>query len=186
MVRESDSGRPEQEGTPEQVGPDAARDALRRARRAAELRGEIRSKSAAGSLEGPRVPKKKARPSREFGVGRDPQGVGSIMGRLVVDRGWSSPVAVGSVVSQWPSFVGPEVAAHCQATGFAGTTLTVRCDSTAWAANMRLLRPSLLEKFRTEVGPGIVTVIEIHGPNPPSWKKGRRSVPGRGPRDTYG
>ncbi|MDQ0710381.1 putative nucleic acid-binding Zn ribbon protein [Arthrobacter woluwensis] len=186
MVRDPDPGRPGQEGTPEQEGPDAARDALRRARRAAELRGEIRSKSAAGSLEGPRVPKKKARPSREFGLGRDPQGVGSIMGRLVVDRGWSSPVAVGSVVSQWPSFVGPEVAAHCQATGFAGTTLTVRCDSTAWAANMRLLRPSLLEKFRTEVGPGIVTVIEIHGPNPPSWKKGRRSVPGRGPRDTYG
>ncbi|MDP4886606.1 MAG: DUF721 domain-containing protein, partial [Aquiluna sp.] len=24
------------------------------------------------------------------------------------------------------------------------------------------------------------------GPSAPSWKKGPRSVPGRGPRDTYG
>ncbi|MDP5226877.1 MULTISPECIES: DciA family protein [Arthrobacter] len=168
-------------------GPDAASDALRRARRAAELRGEVRSRSTSGSLEGPRTGKKRERPGRQqFTGGRDPQGVGAIMGRLIEDRGWSSPVAVGSVVSQWASFVGPEVAAHCEATGFAGTTLTVRCDSTAWAANMRLLRPSLLEKFRTEVGPGIVTVIEIHGPSAPSWKRGIRSVPGRGPRDTYG
>ena len=26
----------------------------------------------------------------------------------------------------------------------------------------------------------------VVGPEAPSWKKGRRSVPGRGPRDTYG
>ncbi|MFJ3957318.1 DUF721 domain-containing protein [Arthrobacter sp. NPDC090010] len=168
-------------------GPDAARDALSRVRRAAELRGEIRSKGTTGSLEGGRQARKRPRPGRErFGSGRDPQGVGAIMGRFVADRGWSSPVAVGSVVSQWASFVGPEVAAHCQATGFSGTTLTVRCDSTTWAANLRLLRPMYLEKFRTQLGPGIVTVIEIHGPSAPSWKKGPRSVPGRGPRDTYG
>jgi predicted nucleic acid-binding Zn ribbon protein len=28
--------------------------------------------------------------------------------------------------------------------------------------------------------------IRFIGPDAPSWKKGQRSVPGRGPRDTYG
>jgi len=31
-----------------------------------------------------------------------------------------------------------------------------------------------------------VTRVLVVGPEAPNWKKGRRSVPGRGPRDTYG
>ena len=34
-------------------------------------------------------------------------------------------------------------------------------------------------------GPAGQRVVVV-GPNTPSWKRGRRSVPGRGPRDTYG
>ena len=33
---------------------------------------------------------------------------------------------------------------------------------------------------------GRVTVFDVRGPQGPSWKKGPRSVRGRGPRDTYG
>ncbi|MDA7848425.1 DUF721 domain-containing protein, partial [bacterium] len=31
-----------------------------------------------------------------------------------------------------------------------------------------------------------ITTLSIKGPGAPSWKHGPRSVPGRGPRDTYG
>jgi predicted nucleic acid-binding Zn ribbon protein len=45
----------------------------------------------------------------------------------------------------------------------------------------------LVRRLNEELGHGTVTVIEVLGPNVPSWKKGRRSVRGgRGPRDTYG
>jgi len=28
--------------------------------------------------------------------------------------------------------------------------------------------------------------VRFEGPNAPSWKRGPRVIPGRGPRDTYG
>ncbi|MGB4918016.1 MAG: DUF721 domain-containing protein, partial [Propionicimonas sp.] len=37
-----------------------------------------------------------------------------------------------------------------------------------------------------QLGQGTVERVVVVGPSAPSWKKGKRSVPGRGPRDTYG
>jgi predicted nucleic acid-binding Zn ribbon protein len=117
---------------------------------------------------------------------RDPRGVGSVLDALVSGRGWKSPVAVGSVLSRWDELVGPGIAGHCRPESFDETVVRVRCDSTAYAANLRLMVPQLLRMFDEHLGEGIVTRIEILGPAAPSWKRGRRSVQGRGPRDTYG
>jgi predicted nucleic acid-binding Zn ribbon protein len=89
-------------------------------------------------------------------------------------------------MAEWPTLVGPEIAAHCTPESFTDTTLHVRCDSTAWATQLRLLSISLLDKFRTELGDGVVTSIQVLGPAAPNWRKGGRTVNGRGPRDTYG
>ena len=64
--------------------------------------------------------------------------------------------------------------------------LVVQADSTAWATQIRLLAPTLLARLATELGAGTVRSVTVHGPSAPSWKKGLRSVRGRGPRDTYG
>lgn len=117
---------------------------------------------------------------------RDPRGVGSVLDALVSGRGWKAPVAVGSVLSRWDDLVGPGIAGHCRPESFDETVVRVRCDSTAYAANLRLMLPQLLRMFDEHLGEGIVTRIEILGPAAPSWKRGRRSVQGRGPRDTYG
>ena len=42
------------------------------------------------------------------------------------------------------------------------------------------------ERIEAVVGPGVVTELIVLGPVAPSWVKGRRRVPGPGPRDTYG
>jgi predicted nucleic acid-binding Zn ribbon protein len=89
-------------------------------------------------------------------------------------------------MAEWATLVGPEISAHCTPESFEDTTLHVRCDSTAWATQLRLLSFSLLEKFRAELGDGVVTKIQVLGPAAPSWRKGGRTVNGRGPRDTYG
>lgn len=166
---------------------DAAQAALNRMREAAAARGEIRRKAV---RPGSAKAKKGIRDTRGFGqfhaTGRDPLGLGKVVGRLVAERGWTSPVAVGSVMAEWPTLVGPEISAHCTPESFTDTTLHVRCDSTAWATQLRLLSASLLEKFRSELGNGVVTSIHVLGPAAPSWRKGGRSVNGRGPRDTYG
>ena len=167
---------------------DAPQAALNRMREAAAARGEIRRK--ASPPVGSAKTKRGIRDTRGFSqfhaTGRDPLGLGKVVGRLVAERGWTSPVAVGSVMAQWATLVGPEIAAHCTPESFTDTTLHVRCDSTAWATQLRLLSISLLEKFRTELGDGVVTSIQVLGPAAPSWRKGGRTVNGRGPRDTYG
>jgi predicted nucleic acid-binding Zn ribbon protein len=169
---------------------DAAKAALNRMREAAAARGEVRRAAPRAGSSSTQKPGRSARGSRGFtqfhGTGRDPLGLGKVVGRLVAERGWTSPVAVGSVMAQWSVLVGPEISAHCTPESFTDTTLHVRCDSTAWATQLRLLSISLLEKFRTELGEGVVTSIQVLGPAAPSWRKGGRTVNGRGPRDTYG
>lgn len=118
---------------------------------------------------------------------RDPRPLGAAVKGLIRTRGWSAPVAVGSVISRWEQLVGAAIAEHCTPERFEDGVVTVVCDSTAWATNLKLMKPQLMEVFARELGAGIVTEIEIRGPQAPSWKKGRYSVRGgRGPRDTYG
>jgi predicted nucleic acid-binding Zn ribbon protein len=49
-----------------------------------------------------------------------------------------------------------------------------------------MLETEILEKIKLLYPTLEITQIRFLGPNAPSWKKGPRSVPGRGPRDTYG
>lgn len=168
-------------------GVDAARAALNRVRQAAEARGEVRVRATGPLVRDPNAGRPRGRQRTAGGYsGRDPQGLGSVVSRMVADRGWSSPVSVGSVMSRWAELVGPEISAHCTPESFEGTDLRVRCDSTAWATQLRLMGPRLLDRFRGELGEGIVTRIQVLGPSAPSWRKGPRHVSGRGPRDTYG
>lgn len=169
---------------------DPAKALLNRMRKLAEERGETRIDAARLA----RVQKRQA--DRKQGTkpdqplsgpnARDPRAIGEVIGRLSKSRGWSTQVAVGSVLGRWAEIVGEEIAAHSKPESFEDTVVVVRCDSTSWATQLRLLSHELLKRFDAELGPGIVTVIRVLGPNAPSWRHGRRSVAGRGPRDTYG
>ena len=117
---------------------------------------------------------------------RDPQAIGDTVDRLVAERGWSQEASVGAVIGRWPEVVGAEVAAHCAPERFADGVLVVRADSTTWATQVRLLAPVLQRRLDEEVGAGVVDRLEVLGPGRPSWRKGPLTVPGRGPRDTYG
>jgi predicted nucleic acid-binding Zn ribbon protein len=118
---------------------------------------------------------------------RDPQLLGTELDRLVDDRGWALDLKVRGVFARWTELVGPEVGAHSTPETLTDGTLVVRTDSTAWATQLKLLAGSLVKRLNTELGDGTVTVVEVLGPNAPSWKHGRRGTrDGRGPRDTYG
>ncbi len=164
-------------------GQDAPRLLLNRLRNASAARGDLRIPAARR-----RRTESTSRRStiQDSYSGRDPQGVGAVFGRLLSERGWNSPVAVGSVMARWAELVGPDISTHCTPESFHETTLLVRCDSTAWATQLRLISPDLLKRFESELGPGVVTAMKVVGPSAPSWRKGGRSVRGRGPRDTYG
>ncbi|GEA87288.1 DUF721 domain-containing protein [Cellulomonas cellasea] len=117
---------------------------------------------------------------------RDPQTVGDTLARLLRDRGWVQDVSVGGVIGRWREVVGDQIADHCEPETFQDGVLTVRTDSTAWATQVRLLVPRLLLRLADDVGEGVVREVRVVGPSGPGFGRGPRSVPGRGPRDTWG
>ena len=161
-------------------GIDLARATLAAARAAAKRRGAAHRTGGAA---------KRDAVTRRSGAGpdeRDPQPLGSAIGRLLTDRGWETPVAIGGVMGRWDQIVGGEVAAHCRPQSYDDGVLTVVADSTAWATQMRLLAPQLVKRLNDDLGHGTVTKVVVQGPAGPSWRKGGRAVRGKGPRDTYG
>jgi predicted nucleic acid-binding Zn ribbon protein len=160
-------------------GVDAVRSALNRARAAARAKPAVT-----------RGRRRRPPAGRSSGAGpdaRDPQTFGSSIERLVAERGWDTPVAVGGVMGRWDTVVGPDVAGHCRPDSFEDGVLTVVAESTAWATQVRLLVPTLFRRLAEEVGTGTVTKIVVQGPQAPSWRRGTRVAPGsQGPRDTYG
>lgn len=169
---------------PEVTGVDLARVALRAAKEQARARGAAAQQ------------KKQAR--RGGGLrsgarsdGRDPQPLGSAINRLITERGWETPAAVGGVMGRWPQIVGDDLANHCVPLRYDddpdARVLTVSCDSTAWATQLRLLAPQLVARLNADLGQGTVRMIKVVGPGGPERRFGPLRAPGsKGPGDTYG
>ncbi|MDC4232548.1 DciA family protein [Actinomyces sp. B33] len=112
--------------------------------------------------------------------------LGSSIDRIIRVNQWGTATRMGSIMAKWPVIVGETVAEHAAVETFEEHRLIVRCSSTAWANQLRLLLPMIERRIAEEVGTGVVEQVVILGPIAPSWKKGPLSVRGRGPRDTYG
>lgn len=121
-----------------------------------------------------------------FGEGRDPLGLGSVMDALTSTLGWNSPLARSVLLSSWHEIVGQETAEHSSPSGIEDGVLIVNCDSTAWATQLRLMQAQVIKKITVRFPEAGIDAVRFHGPSAPSWKRGPRSIPGRGPRDTYG
>lgn len=169
---------------PEPSGVDLARVALRAAKEQARARGAAaqqkkQSRRGGGLRSGARAD------------GRDPLPLGAAINRLITERGWEAPAAVGGVMGRWPQIVGDDLANHCVPLRYdedpEERVLTVQCDSTAWATQLRLLAPQLVARLNADLGHGTVRVIKVLGPGGPQRRFGPLRAPGsKGPGDTYG
>lgn len=121
-----------------------------------------------------------------FGSGRDPGSFIDAMDTLASSMGWGTDLARAELMEQWPDIVGKDVALHAIPTGADHGVMEIQCDSSAWATQLRLMRSTLLESLSEKFPGASIVELSIKAPGAPSWKHGRRSVPGRGPRDTYG
>jgi len=121
-----------------------------------------------------------------FGVGRDPLGLSDVIDGLTSNMGWTSPLAQSDLVASWVEIAGAETAEHSTPTGIEDGVLTIQCDSTAWATQLRLMRTQITTHIALRYPDAKIQSVRFEGPNAPSWKRGPRSIPGRGPRDTYG
>ncbi|KFG07255.1 MULTISPECIES: DUF721 domain-containing protein [Streptomyces] len=166
----------------EPSGVDLARVALRAAKEAARARGEAtqqkkQARRGGGLRSGARAD------------GRDPMPLGPAINRLITERGWETPAAVGGVMGRWPQIVGEDLARRCVPERYDEDerVLHVRCDSTAWATNVRLLAPQLVARLNEDLGHGTVRLLKVHGPAGSARRYGPLRAPGStGPGDTYG
>lgn len=121
-----------------------------------------------------------------YGGGREPRGIGDVLGTLTSEMGWDSPIAQAKLLARWSDIVGANIAGHTAPVGIGAGVLTVRCDSSPWATELRRMKAAITTKLITEFPAAGIESVSIIGPNTPSWKHGPRAIPGRGPRDTYG
>ena len=107
--------------------------------------------------------------------------LGAAINRLVTERGWEAPAAVGGVMGRWPEIVGEDLAKHCVPERYDedARVLTVQCDSTAWATQLRLLAPQLVARLNADLGHGTVRLIKVLGPGGPRAPYGPLRAPGQ-------
>ena len=129
---------------------------------------------------------KKEGASVPFGSGRDPLGLGEVIDGLAAKLGWNSPLARSELLASWAEIAGVETAEHSTPVGIEEGMLTVQCDSTAWATQLRLMRSQIATQIAKRFPAAGIDSVRFQGPNAPSWKRGVSSIPVRGPRDTYG
>lgn len=124
--------------------------------------------------------------SQPFDKGRDPISAGASLEGILKDFRWEARLAEADLFNRWAELVGEANGLNSYPETLVSGVLTVRCKSTAWATQLRLMHDQLLAKINESYGDLGITSLKLLGPDAPSWKKGPRSVPGRGPRDTYG
>jgi predicted nucleic acid-binding Zn ribbon protein len=133
-----------------------------------------------------RAEKAAAAASQPFYKGRDPVKVADSVENLFKSFAWEGNLAEAELFQSWPELVGETNAAASHPENLNAGVLTIRCKSTAWATQLRLMQGEILRRVQEKFGSLNVQSLKFIGPDAPSWKKGPLSVPGRGPRDTYG
>lgn len=124
--------------------------------------------------------------SQPFESGRNPLRASTSITDLLKSFAWDTQLAEADLFNKWSEIVGDQNAENSTPEQLNKGQLTVRCKSTAWATQLRLMQEQILQRIK-EVYPELeIASIKFVGPDAPTWKKGKFSVPGRGPRDTYG
>jgi len=154
-----------------------------------ELAARIAQAARGGRAPARRRPRRDLEEVAWSGAGpsaRDPQSAGALLDRVIAEKGWKHNLGVAALLGHWADFVGEVNAQHTWPVRFRDGQLTVQAESTTWATQLRFLAPQIVARLNEALGEETVTFVRVLGPAVKSWKKGKRSVPGRGPRDTYG
>jgi len=139
-----------------------------------------------GRDEKRRIAKAKNKTSKPFGLGRDPKPASAGIDEILNNFGWQNQIAQAELFAKWHEIVGDLNGANSTPENLNQGTLSVRCKTTAWATQLKLMQPQILQNIQSKYPTLAIENIKFVGPQAPSWKKGQKSVPGRGPRDTYG
>jgi len=136
--------------TPSASGADLARMALAAARANAK------------TAPAPAAKKTRRTTRTARGAGRDPQGLGAVLGKLQAEQGWDAGLGGGNLIDQWqdlcPQYVGLVQPAHYdEGTG----RLDLRPASHAYATQLRMLGGQLAKQINDKLGRIVVRTIRV-------------------------
>jgi predicted nucleic acid-binding Zn ribbon protein len=86
-------------------------------------------------------------PSRKSRPVSSPRAVGEIIERLLRRRGLSAKVEAASVVPEWPSLVGPRIAAVTRPQRVSNEVLFVAVTSSAWMMELNMMKGELMRRI---------------------------------------
>ncbi|AKZ60783.1 putative Tra3-like protein (plasmid) [Streptomyces ambofaciens ATCC 23877] len=114
------------------------------------------------------APAKKTRrgPRPVRGEGRDPQGLGNILGRLQAEQGWDAGLNGGNLLDQWATIAPTELATTVQAVAYDPDRgiLELRPSSPAYATQIRLFQQQLVAHLNRQLGKPAVRSIRVLAP----------------------
>ncbi|MFI0156269.1 DciA family protein [Streptomyces lydicus] len=137
--------------TDQSTGADLARQAL------AAWKATAKTRPATGATK----PRKKRR--AQYGDGRDPVGLGSVLGQISAENEWKTAVAGGSILDRWAELC-PELVGKVAPETFDAPTgrLHLRPASPTYATHLRMLGPQLVARLQAKGVP--VRTIRVLAP----------------------
>ncbi|MFF2411824.1 DciA family protein [Streptomyces sp. NPDC058092] len=106
-------------------------------------------------------PKPRTRVRRaDRGSGRDPVGLGALLGRVSAEQGWETSLTAGSITDRWPELC-PQYVGRIEPVHYdpERRVLDLRPCSPAYAAQLRLLGGQLAKQINDKIGSEVVRAI---------------------------
>ncbi|MFE6412634.1 DciA family protein [Streptomyces sp. NPDC057837] len=140
--------------TPSASGADLARQAL----------AAYKATAKNTPTQAPRKTRRTMRGHR--GEGRDPQGLGDVLGKLTAEQGWEASIGGGNLIDQWATIAPTELAATVQPVAYDPERgiLEVRPSSPAYATQIRLFQQQLAKHLNGKLGRPAVRTIRVLAP----------------------
>lgn len=110
----------------------------------------------------PATKPKPRRQKRDRGPGRDPVGLGGILGTISTEQGWDLAREGSSIRDQWATLC-PELVGHAEPVAYDAEQrrLDVRPANPAYATHLRLCNRGLCDRINQKVGKTVVRTINV-------------------------
>lgn len=96
--------------------------------------------------------------------GRDVHELGGVLAGFARRSGWIPHLKLAALGSDWPSIVGPAIAAHTHVASYREGVLTIRADSPSWTTQLTYLIPQLTATIRGRLEGLPIESIRVTGP----------------------
>ena len=116
----------------------------------------------AGAKNAPTTKPKLRQIKRDRGPGRDPVGLGGVLGKISTEQGWELSLEAGSILDQWATLC-PDLVGRAEPVAYDAERgrLDLRPASPAYATQLRLFGGQLCKRVNDKVGRDVLRSIRV-------------------------